>query len=332
MIILATGVSGSGKLQYFKEVKALAEKNETSIKIYSIGDLLFKLAREAGEKLNKENILNMPTPALIGYVQAVYERIEREIQPKDSAILNTHALFFWRRLWIDSKNARFLDKIKPDKYISVIDSPQTIQANLSSNSQWKTQKLTQEEVNQWQSLETLVTSEYWAGVRNKDYIALPRNQPADEVLKLFIEPSITKAYCSFPMTHLKNPEESNKRIDDFIKRLRQYAVVIDPRAIELDLKEVSEVGKNHTVYRDLDLFVRFTDMTVCYYPELVFSTGAVSEAVRAHDTTKDVYHVINVENRSPFTDYNSKAVYLTEDEFFAEVFEKKGCKKFNFAK
>src|SRR3989344_5703983 len=130
MIILATGVSGCGKLRHFKDVKALGEKNGVNIKIFSIGDLFFKRAREAGEKINPENVLNMPAIASTGYVQAVYERVEGEIQPKDNAIINTHALFDWRSLYVDSKNSRFLDRVKPDKYITIIDSPQAIYGNL----------------------------------------------------------------------------------------------------------------------------------------------------------------------------------------------------------
>ena len=83
---------------------------------------------------------------------------------------------------------------------------------------------------------------------------LPRNLPAEDMLKLFMYPEVEFVYNAFPMTQLKNPDKSYKKIDEFQKGLREYFGVIDPKAMDLSLA-ASEIANNQTVHRDLDNFV-----------------------------------------------------------------------------
>ena len=330
MIVLATGLPCSKKLEYFKEVKKLAKHNDKDLKIYSVGELIYKaIEEESNLKLNKKNILNMSEDKLTFLVQNAYLKIVRDMEKNkvENAIINTHAIFYWKNIWRDSNNMKFAQDLDPDLYITIIDSAAVIQEAMKRNKQWKTQQLTIHEILSWQNLETLITSKYWANAKRKRFFAIPKKQPAETLYKLMFFPKAKTAYASFPMTNLKNPEESNKKIDKFISQLREYFVVIDPRTVELSYGAI-RAENNQTVHRDLDLFVGMTDMTVCYYPEIVHSSGAINETVRAHDTTKDVFHIIDLETRSPFTDYTAE-VFRTPEEFFKEL-EKRGYKKLKF--
>lgn len=328
MKVLVTGLPCNRKSEYLRDVRKLAKLNKKDVKVYSVGDLISEAAEEANININPVNILNMPTDHLTALVQNAYLKIKNDIGNHEHAIINTHALFYWKNIWKDSNNSLFLHEINPDLYITVIDSAKEIQKNMLKNKQWKTQKLTLMNLLDWQNLETLITGNYWAGINKKRYMAIPRRQPPETLYKLMFHPEIEIVYASFPMTNLGHPEESNKKIDSFIERLREYFVVIDPRSIELEFG-AGKAENNQTVHRDLDLFVGKTDMTVCYYPEIVHSSGAINETVRAHDTTKSTYHIINLDVRSPFTDYNADVI-KTPDDFF-RMLEKEGYKKIKVA-
>ena len=63
-VILSTGIPGLDKTGYFREMKKVAKANNKDIKIYHVGDMLLKLAKENDPCFIKENVLNMPAKTL----------------------------------------------------------------------------------------------------------------------------------------------------------------------------------------------------------------------------------------------------------------------------
>ncbi|NLA06619.1 MAG: hypothetical protein GX872_03195, partial [Firmicutes bacterium] len=64
MRVICTGTSGSGKLEYLKQVVAEAERLGTKIHLYNIGDLMFKKAEELECPTSPEKILDLSPSSL----------------------------------------------------------------------------------------------------------------------------------------------------------------------------------------------------------------------------------------------------------------------------
>lgn len=415
MIVLATGISGVGKRRYFREVQEWGKLNGLDIALYDAGAMLMEVARDFHMRINMDNILNMQETQLTTLMGNVFERIARDVQYHDHAIVSTHAMFLWKQIWRDSNNALFLERLNPDRYITIIDVPEKIQANLKKDDKWRREKVNQDKAVIWQDLEMLITSKYWAGMQKRmtlsdehkgllldtvmptvdevldsvnltelyknandrkvaerlkqklgtamyerlrgnmeerldhvmakisatskqvPFLALPIDQPPESLLKMMMFPDMKFAYSAFPMTNLENPEESYQKINEFMQNggpmletdvgLRDFFVVIDPRTYELNLKKSSPMENTHTVHRDLDYFVGYTDMTICYFPELVHSSGASTEMREAITTTKDVFLVMDKNRRSPFVDFNTTEFFHTPQPLFNYIKRREKARK-----
>ncbi len=337
MIILSTGISGVGKRSYFQSVVEWGKLNDVDIKVYDCGKMMFQVADRLRIDITKDNTLNMDKNLLKALMGNVYEQIAEDIsnreKPNQHEIISTHATFLWKHILQDSSNALFLDKVNPDMYITIIDTPGTIETNLKRNKKWQNKRPSLENVLHWQDQEMLITSQYWTVIgggnslkkKPKPYLALPKNQPPESLLKLMVNPDIKPVYCAFPMTNLEE-KDSNQKINEFIQAgggplletdmgLRDYFVVIDPRTYELKMG-ATEAENAHTVHRDLEYFVGHTKATICYFPEIVYSSGATNEMREAHNLSKYVYLVMDKEERSPFVDFNLSELFKEPKEFF----------------
>ncbi len=347
-VILCTGLPGIDKGTFHEETKQLAQLNGKDIKVYLVGDMLLKLAKEDDPLFIADNVLNMPSSRLEGLVRSVYEEIGRDIESHEYALITTHATFRWRHVIDDAGNARFLEKVKPDMYITIVQAPHLIEQRLKTSSQWRTQGLTEEKICDWQQTEIMVTENYWAGMgktrngKRPGFLVLPRDSEPEDMLKPFMFPDIKFVYSAFPMTQLKDEEGSYAKIRAFQRRLRDYFGVICPRKLNISL-DASSVVSNNTVNMDLKYFVKRTSGTIYYVPELVPSTGGITEVTTGSMESRDIYHVYEenlaktlvlpngARRISPFVSYNSRGLFWSEDDFFRHL-EEIGYKKLPLAR
>ncbi|HII14698.1 MAG TPA: hypothetical protein HA362_00125 [Nanoarchaeota archaeon] len=342
-VILCTGLPGIEKGRFIADTRKLAKLNGKDIKIYAVGDMLLSLAREDDPLFIPDNVLNMPSSRLEGLVRSVYADIERDIGNHEYSLITTHATFFWRKVITDSGNARFLEKVRPDMYITIVQAPELIVSGLQKSTQWKSQMPSEDEVCLWQNIEAMATEKYWAGMQKTSegkrprFLVLPRDSEPEDMLKLFMYPDVEFVYSAFPMTQLKDEEGSYAKIREFQRRLREYFGVICPRKLNISLA-ASGMVSNQTVHMDLDHFVKDTTKTIYYVPEMVPSTGGITEVTTGSMEARDIYQVITAEEAkklllpdgsrriSPFVSYNSRGVFWDEDSFFRYL-EEAGYKK-----
>src|SRR5688500_297126 len=98
MKVVCTGMSGTGRTSYVRAVEAMAKAAGRAGRVCDVRDTRFEVARERGEELEEEAILDVVPPALGAYRATARERSAaeaRDLPPEASWSLVTHATFSW---------------------------------------------------------------------------------------------------------------------------------------------------------------------------------------------------------------------------------------------
>ncbi|RLE82893.1 MAG: hypothetical protein DRJ51_00120 [Thermoprotei archaeon] len=246
MIILATGISGSGRLDYIKKVRSLAGDRLT---IRDIGSLMFEKSEQLGIKIREDKILDMDHFAL-NYLRAtIFEELLKEaneyrgLSEKD-LIISTHACFRWKKHLVPGFNFYYLNRLEPDIYVTIIDNAHHIKARLEARPQWKG-KLTLKDIIIWRDEEVFIT-DMLAQYQNKPHYIIARNMGPEVLFNIIYNierrkkegkaPQL-KAYLSYPITFMKQQKGWFEQKEDFKRELEKLGIVIfDPMSIEeLDL-------------------------------------------------------------------------------------------------
>ena len=82
-LIIATGISGSGRKEYLSKWEEYCRIRGKRVKVYHVGELMFKLAKDMGLNFNPINILNGDQDILHILRTSVLNRILAEISNKD---------------------------------------------------------------------------------------------------------------------------------------------------------------------------------------------------------------------------------------------------------
>ncbi|OGY97257.1 MAG: hypothetical protein A2128_02355 [Candidatus Liptonbacteria bacterium GWC1_60_9] len=343
-IIVATGISGCGRKEYLEAWERYAKRRGKKVKIFSVGDLIFKHAEAIGMTLNPENILNVNLDTLQALRSAVLTRILDEVEDAkyDTAIICVHGWFFWKKRLMVGMD-RFLNQFQPDMFLSFIDDFRNILNRLDTRPQWRGEELSMSEILLWQNAEVELTA-LLAELQRKPFFTVPTCQPTSTLYKLVFHPEIEPVYVAMPISHFRDPAD-RKRIDRFIKRLDRYFTVFNPLSVEV--VGAVEIRKNkqefmanlpvyhHIVYRDLRWFVRGVKKIIVFWPrpkppaafaknkklaalwpETVPSPGADHETHVAFTEGKDVWVVFLPKKASPFITHYSTGMFQSENEFF----------------
>ena len=312
MKAFCTGISGCDKATYIDEALKVAKQHGKSVENFHLGELFLKEVKRRRKNFNILNILNVPPATRGDWVSTVFERVMKACPEHEHSVINTHAIFFWKKVFSRAINTQYVREYNPDIFITFIDNAESIKKRLDNNPQWKTQNLTTDEIDLWQNVEVEVTKMI-ADMMEKPHVVLPRQQPPDTVYKTLFLRGLPSVYVSFPMSNIKD-EQLRRDIDLFVEELRTRFIVISPRAIELSNK-YSHVMGQQTVHRDLHWFIGDTDITIVYYPVNVRSTGVDREVKEAFDNGKQVWMVDSKEN-SPFLRHYSHAIFPTKEKLF----------------
>ena len=75
MRVICTGTSGTDRVGFLEEVRALAADDGRDLQILDVRDVMFQLARDLGEPVEEETILDMFPHALVLLRAAALEKI-----------------------------------------------------------------------------------------------------------------------------------------------------------------------------------------------------------------------------------------------------------------
>ncbi|MDP2906986.1 MAG: hypothetical protein Q8O03_03530 [Nanoarchaeota archaeon] len=244
MNIVCTGISKSGKLDYFEEVLKYSEElhgqgkgNGKEVRLFSVGDVMTECLKK--HTTVNEHILNKDDEQL---GQAAAEAIKTiKIQLQDEKIrgvkerhniFSTHTCFIWKHHWKEAHNEEFLSMLEPDLFVTILDHEKRIQERQHRDPQWASQDLSLETIALWQDKEARET-EKWAKRLGKKHLVFGRNQSPETLYKMLNYPEAPVFYSNFPMTYLKNVKESYTKITENNSEMQKYGPVIDPRTIEI---------------------------------------------------------------------------------------------------
>lgn len=249
MNIVCTGISKCDKQNYFEEVKKYSENlhqqgkgSKKEVQIYSIGDIMQECLMH--HTTVNEHILNKDDEGLAIASETAIKTIKIKLleeklrgEKEKNNIISTHTTFIWKHHWKESHNEEFLSLLEPDLFVTILDHERRIQDRQHKDPQWELQDLSLEAIALWQDKEARET-EKWAKRLGKRHIVFGRNQSPETLYKMLNYPDAPVFYSNFPMTYLKNVEESNAKITANNDEMRKYGPVIDPRTIEImTLKE-----------------------------------------------------------------------------------------------
>ncbi len=257
MRVLCTGMSGTGRTTFVRGVAEMARAAGQTLHVFDVRDTMFHLARERGEALEEETILDVFPTALGAYRAAALERITAEVRalpPEDSWILVTHATFSWNYSIVPGLDVYYLNLLQPDVYVTVTDGILSIRRRLTEE-RWE--RVTINNLLWWRDVERAAT-ELMAGSQRKPHFLIGRRQGPETLYRLIFEPQVTTTYLSYPMTHLHGAELFS-RLERFRQRLRERVVVFDPAAVDDFTSDVdAPVGFSDGSVQALDMGATLT--------------------------------------------------------------------------
>ncbi|MCS7104226.1 MAG: hypothetical protein NZ954_01490 [Thermofilaceae archaeon] len=242
MIIFATGISGSGRLNYLEEAAA---DSGGKLKVVDIGKRMFEKSAELGIRIPDGKILDMD-PLALDYLRAVtFEELLKEAElyrgpgSEVDLVISTHVCFRWKKHLTPAFNLYYLNSIDPDIYVTIVDNAQAVRARLEET-QWKG-RLKLKDIVVWRDEEMFIT-EILAAYRRKPFYILARREPPRLLLDILYKvekqrlrggkPAF-KVYLSYPITHVLSNPEHFKMKDAVKEALREVgAIVFDPIAID----------------------------------------------------------------------------------------------------
>jgi adenylate kinase len=316
MRVICTGISGTGRLDWLRQVVDLARDRGREVVLYDVWDTMFEIARAVGESVDDETILDMFPRALVLLRAAALEQICSSIEddPSRHWVLNTHAVFRWKNTLISGFDPHYLTRLNPHLFVTVTAGAKTSLARLGTHPRWA--QLTEDQVLTWRAEEQFFTEEM-ARIHRKPQFLLPRPMTPEVGYQLLFEPHRPKAYLSYPMQHVAVGEE--RGLAAFKARLTDHLIVFDPGDVnDFVVEDATSVSGNdgstslealhepdalsvrrdplqqhiadQIVERDYKLIAQ-SDVVVVYYDVPVPSPGVISEMKFALESGKRVYGV-----------------------------------------
>lgn len=342
MRVLVTGmIAGMNDAAYLQKVVAIGHKNGRDIKIFDAVDHFTKQGKKALERLlgTTDYVFELTR-------EREYERIGYEIEKHkyEDVLVRVPATVEWNRINRKFKDQRYIrDFIRPDLIVTLIDAEWLIKEKLENPSKadpflnaLRERNHNLYEILSWMN-EEVSLSEDWAKYMNIPHYVMAVGEPAESLYKLATVPDPWVVYASYSMTY--GTPEKRAEVNQVIRRLRDYAVIIDPQTVEIGTNYDHETQANreaiyaYTVHRDLHWYVGKVDAVVAIhpYPERPpLSAGMMDELGHARDYMKSRY-MIFPRGFSPFTtdSYIEKGHLFEEpDAFFKHLDEVERRPKF----
>lgn len=313
MKIFFTGVAKSGRDKLQEGFLEICKKNGKTTRVFNVGDMMFEKAKKIGLNVEFAKVLEIPESTLKSLRSAVFEEIINSNPKEDVILINSHSSFWWKNGPMHAFELHYLNLIKPDVYVTVVDEPTAIIKRIEEDKHWGKGVISLEELAIWQELE-IYTTEILAELQDKKHFVVYSSiKPEYFYDLLFSKKKI--AYTSFPMTHVS--KESKKKIEEFLEEISNYVTPIIPSESKPKItnlsKKVTNLLNNQLVRRDFR-FIKQSDYVIVYLPELVYSSGVDAEINYAHSINKKVFIVFPKKKVSPFVNYYADKVFYSTKE------------------
>jgi len=343
MKVLVTGmIAGLDDRAYIEVVKQMAKLDHVHLDVFNLIDTL----ENSGEK-KLHRLLGATNYQFELTRERDYGRIGMELMRSNSthALIRVPSTLMWRGINLKMKDHKVIkETINPDVVVTLIDAEWAIETRLSTigGGDGFTDQLLEDgcsckDILSWMHEEVSI-AEDWARYMGIPHYVIPIGQHPLSLYKLIKYEDVRSWYVSYSMTHADTT--MRRQINDTIKHLCEYGLVIDPQCIELPkYKDFSESDMKamyaYTVHRDLHWFVGKVKAVVAIHPYLdrpPLSTGMMDELGHARDYLLARYMIFPPEHVSPFTSNSyiePHHIFHTGDEFFANI-ESKGFRKLKF--
>ncbi len=323
MILFSTSVAGSNRMAIESEAVKIAKRNGKNLKIINLVDKMVSVATELNKDLTPLTLLNLDKKVLDVLKANALHRINMEIKstPGTDYIIDGHTAFWWKNGPISLLDINDFKELKPDAFITVIPTANELERSFKSSKEWKEVDIDLYEILVWSELEIYTTDLISKTLGKSNYLIGISENPIT-LFNLIYKPYMAKAYLSFAMSYA---DQNYSALSRFAKKLRNIAIVFDPRAIDLSAYKkykndprITSIAANQTVRRDYHLIDQ-SDIVVIHLSSLVYSSGVDSERMHAHSTGKKTFLYFPFKNYSPFTPYFVDNMYRSESELLKEV-------------
>ncbi len=349
MRMLFTGQVGLDKQAYLEQVLTIAKAQGETIKVFHVGDLMYKEAPD----VQPGRILDLPLSRLAGLRRAVFRDILAEAHRYPNVIINTHATFRWKHGLFAAFDFDQLNAFAADLYVTLLDNVETVHQRLLRDHNLDHDL---KDLMVWREEEILAT-EILARVNpahpGKFFVlSRGRQQPTCETLfRLLLRPRMRRVYPSFPMSHVADMPAVLAEINDFRQRIGRHFITFDPADVDekalhdqalaaaadghsiihiqgtdpllsLKTQDVLSIGGdiNGQIYARDFMMVRQSDLIISYIPELpdgkpALSSGVERELQHAHDHAREVYVIWKPKVApSPFVTQTATKLFSNIDE------------------
>lgn len=273
---------------------------------------------------------------------SIARQIDR-LPQRTSAIVRMLASVEWRGVNVQFKDHRTLaETIKPDRIVTLIDAEWKIWEQFQKDYAKAVLRLVVQQgapgigtILRWLGSEVSTSQDWAEWCRHltrkpvRHYVLAVQTPTFDDrekfdfdvdnLVKATTERTLPSFYASYSMT--VSTEQERKEINDAIRRLRAYGLVIDPGSIEIgdEVKPEDEgVVFAFTVARDLRWDVANVDTVAAFHPykeRPPLSTGMMDELGHARAFRKERYFVLPTGGKSPFTG----GTYVPKNHLFTDV-------------
>lgn len=339
MIVWCTGISGSGRGDYLRDVHAYFAARGQDCEVYEFGDLLAKVQDETRIADDATTLLDGNPEVLRAHRMAAFDSLLRRLQQRPASsysFVSTHACFMRRgRLQPGMDMAPLKRLLEPmvDAYVTVIDGVLQVYERQQQHAEWGGH-LSLAEIAIWRDFETSLT-QMLAGYENKPFYLLARQEPAAALYRLCREPAAKKIYLSYPITAILKEDAGLIEAAAAVGRQLREAgfVVFNPLAVE-DIGEAAgrfqtsapleqiEAARpyidSQIIGRDFQLIDQ-SDLVVVYYPTDKLSPGVLSEMMHARDRRIPVYLCSFPGAISPFLGILYQEAYETPAELIQHL-------------
>lgn len=323
MRLFSTSVAGSNRIAIEGKAARIAKQHGKKLRIINLVDQILKVAEELNRDITPSTLLNLDKKVLDVFVQNALHRISDEIKsnPGTDYIIDGHTAFWWKNGPISLLSVDDFKELRPDLFITVISTARELDETLLRRKEWRDSEIDMYELLLWSELE-IYTADLISKTLGRENYLIGINEDPITLYNLIYNRKMLKIYSSFSMEHRKG---GYAPISRFVKKLRKFAIVFDPRSVDLSAyeefkkdKRIMKIAANQTVRRDYHMIDQ-ADMVVIHMSGLVYSSGVDSERMHAHSTGKKVLLYFPFDRYSPFTPYFVDKMYRTEAELLKEL-------------
>ena len=355
--VVVTGQVGVDKKAFLEKMTAVAEQNGNSVKLYTVGDMMYAEAPD----VRPGRILDLPLARLNSLRRAAFKDILGDIENHSAAIINTHAAFRWKHGLFPAFDHDQMAALDADLYITLVDNLDAIHERLIRDHDLPH---TLKDIMVWREEEILATEILSDSIRGHGQFYIVARGIEDTTVqslyRLIFRPEIKRVYPSFPMTHVMDMPDTLAEIDSFREAIAEHFITFDPGDLDekrllFDAGEATKKGEQEIIVavngkkipfsvaevtgvaRDIDAqiyardfkLIDQSDIIVSLVPELPggkpgLSSGVERELQHAYETTKEVYVVWKPKTEpSPFITETATKVFRTTRETL-EYFQEQG--------